>query len=356
MFNTNKERQSGIELLKVITCFLIVLYHCNQTSIEQNFYNLIINNTEYYFSICVNLLGNLLNNIFIVCSSWYMFKKNIRSTEKILYIGINTFVISILILFVYLINGINIDKEYIIKCLLPISKENNWFVTAYILLCLFSGYINKLLYNLEKKEHFWLCLIVFLLYYILNFLGIGSYYYNTFIGIISTYLLVSYIQLYKAKICGCIKINFTIFIISTLCFFMCGYSVGKYLYFDVTSICNPFSFLIVISLFNLFSKIKLKNSAINTISSLSLLIYLFHENILFRKITRPQLMEDVFLLFNENSIVFKLIVSSFCLFVVSIMLSYIYKLLFDRLIKKVTTKISNLLEGFFNKLFKSIGE
>lgn len=345
MLAINKNRKSGVELLKIFTCFFIVLFHCNMTFIDVFKNNLKISYCDNMISTFINLLGNLFNTIFIICSSWFLVKSHDKKNKKIVNIVISTFIISLLIMLIYVfVIGTKLSVSEFISCLLPISKGNNWFVTMYILLSIFSYYINKLLDCINEKDHLDLCLIIFLLYYVINFLNIGEYYLNDFVASINIYIIVSYFQKYKIDICQNVKLNIFIFLLSTISFVIVAYLNNVIMNFRVTSICNPFSFLIAFSLFNIFNSIDFYNNIVNGISSLTLYIYLTHENILFRTYTRPILIANMYKKLGTNCAIIKLFFFSFVIFILSVIISYLYKIFFDNFVKKQISKMYDIFK------------
>ena len=89
-----KERESGIELYKVIAIFLIVLSHVIQTLTEPNyvlgigegtFINIATATTDLnvlllaLFRIC----GVLGNNMFFICSAWFLVNSNALFKELV---------------------------------------------------------------------------------------------------------------------------------------------------------------------------------------------------------------------------------------------------------------------------------
>ena len=89
-----KERESGIELYKVIAIFLIVLSHVIQTLTEPNyvlgigegtFINIATATTDLnvlllaLFRIC----GALGNNMFFICSAWFLVNSNALFKELV---------------------------------------------------------------------------------------------------------------------------------------------------------------------------------------------------------------------------------------------------------------------------------
>lgn len=89
---------------------------------------------------------------------------------------------------------------------------------------------------------------------------------------------------------------------------------------------NPFILLIGFSLFNMFNHLSFKNAMINYFSSLSLIIYLVHENIIVRKYVRPVLFKALFDFVKVKSIFVFVMIASLIVFCSSVIISILYKI------------------------------
>lgn len=107
-----KQRQSGIELLKIIAMVLIVIAHCVQTIAESDKFVLhninIVQPTKdiaifalqifYYF-------GVLGNSIFFISSAWFLVDSSNIKLNKIMYIVLNNIAISVIFMLIFLGGG-----------------------------------------------------------------------------------------------------------------------------------------------------------------------------------------------------------------------------------------------------------
>lgn len=103
-----KERESGIELYKVIAIFLIVLSHVIQTLTEPNyvlgigegtFINIATATTDLdvlllaLFRIC----GALGNNMFFICSAWFLVNSKKMSLKKVIRMILDVWIINMIV-------------------------------------------------------------------------------------------------------------------------------------------------------------------------------------------------------------------------------------------------------------------
>ena len=90
---------------------------------------------------------------------------------------------------------------------------------------------------------------------------------------------------------------------------------------------SPFILITSICLLNIFQKINFHNKTINFISSLSLLIYIFHENYFVRTYLRPNIWIYIYKNYGYDNVVLINLLISIFIFVISIFVSILYKVL-----------------------------
>lgn len=112
---------------------------------------------------------------------------------------------------------------------------------------------------------------------------------------------------------------------------------------------NIFAILIAISSFNLCKNLKIKSKTINYISSLTMFIYIIHDNILFRTYIRQYIVVFIKDNFGYNHIILYALIASILLFIVASILSAFYKETIQRATRKITNKLYNPLRDKCNK-------
>lgn len=149
MANTTKQRDSNFELLRLIAMYMIVLIHANvyigdfMPTPVGAIYNPIIN------GIC-----NTGVSLFILISGYYGVSFNIKKITKLeckmITYSLLVFGLSLVVYAKTMTDG---DKlELLIKSVLPFASRNHWFYSCYILIVLFSGFINRFVDTLDKKS------------------------------------------------------------------------------------------------------------------------------------------------------------------------------------------------------------
>ena len=113
---------------------------------------------------------------------------------------------------------------------------------------------------------------------------------------------------------------------------------------------SPFLLMIAISLFNIFNKMSFRNTPINYISGLSLLVYLFHENLLFRRYVRPQIWICLYHTFGYKYVLFWDLVYATLLFSTSVLTAVLYKMFVQKWLYRISDKVFNKIAYTHEKL------
>lgn len=186
---------------------------------------------------------------------------------------------------------------------------------------------------------------------------------NSLIHFIGFYFIVSYLKnnlsvisnFKKNIICFFIGIGLSILLLIAMNF--AGLHMNtvaqNILHFSVLK-HNPINFLIAFSLFNIFRELKFQSKIINYISSLTMLIYIIHENDLFREYLRTALLYDFWEISNRMNIVLFILIFSAVLFIASTIIAIVYNKLFQMSVHKLAEKILQLVLKLYGKIEKFI--
>ena len=157
--NRVKQRESGIELLKILAMFLIALSHMIQTLRDPNAYYAALNLTNYIYNFsitgnefqriclaCLQASGHLGNMIFFICSAYFLLDIDNSDTKKVIHMIADVWIISIIFLLIFKIGGwYTISIQDLIKSILPNTFSTNWYITCYILFYCIHGQLNKII-------------------------------------------------------------------------------------------------------------------------------------------------------------------------------------------------------------------
>ena len=355
-----KKRESGIELAKIIAMFMIVVSHIIMSVYDTMELKLATNNYKIILLQTANtLFARGGNTIYFITSCWFLSKKETNKKQKILFIILDVWVISILWFLPCFAMGIKLNTKQIITEFFPTLFANNWYITCYIIFYLMYPYLNIIINNINKSQHFNIALFMFLAYFFLSFFKGGLLFNDdTLTFFIPCYFIITYIERYKESFTNNKKINVILLISSIAMQFLCILIINKLglkfsifkekpLYFNRNG--NFLTLIFAISMFNLFKSYKRSNKIINEISSLSLLQYAIHENILFRRLIRPNILKFYIIKYGEEKILLIVLISSIVLFVASGVIAFIYKHTIQKLTGKIASKIYEKLKDIKDK-------
>lgn len=247
----------------------------------------------------------------------------------------------------------------IIKSVFPSLFSNNWYLTTYLMFYPIHPYINQIIERMEQKEHLLVSLFLFVFTFGFSCVGVGPFGSSLIIWI-TIYFFVSYCKKYLLRILNDTKINI---IILTVCILshigvvlLTDYLGFKFSFFNDKLIGwnrnqNPFLFGISFSIFDIIRNMKIKqNKVISHISTLSMYIYITHENLLFRTYYRPSLWNFVYERFGYNNIILWVFVLSLIVFIFGYVCSVLYKLILQKSVKKFVDKSFSVLCNCFNSV------
>lgn len=363
MFSSvKKERQSGIELLKIIAIFLIVVSHVSQSLFVDGMSTIGVN--DYYIDLSLPTLsllrfllslsrygGTLGNTLFIGCTCWFLWGQKKWKFKKLIQMYLNTYIISMIFLLITSLafGYSNLDKTMVFHSFLPVFFKNNWYITFYLMFCLIYPLINLILEKIGRIPHLVIAIALFTYSFIFafSFDQIGS---DKLVTWIAIYLVISYFRVYRPNLLENKKLSILMLISS----FVVGIGlvvmhniIGYYkpesnydvLRFNLNH--NPFTFIFAFSAINIFSKFKLSNKFINYISSLTLFVYLTHENVFFRQYFRLWIWEKIYVAFGFSQIFVWMVLYSIVLFVASVLVSFVYDKTINKLLSFIIEKISS---------------
>lgn len=367
-----KERESGIELYKVIAIFLIVLSHVIQTLTEPNYVlgigeGTFINIATATRDLDVLLLalfricGALGNNMFFICSAWFLVNSKKMSLKKVIHMILDVWIINMIVFWGLHAIGIQFQVSDTVRTFFPTTFANNWYITCYLLFYLIYPFLNRMLEQLNISEHFALTSFLFMIYFIIPVLPleeINLFFANELVIFLATYVIVSFIKIYKNEWTENLKLNKGILFVSIVSYVVLILSVD-YLGLRTNYFLNRlvrwnmnnslFMFLIAFSSFNMMKKKKFINRTINYFSSLSLLVYIFHENLAFRRYFRPVIEFSILRRFGIEHAFICAVFMGVSLAILSFIISAVYKIFFTKIVSKLSSIISRNIQTLWKK-------
>ena len=169
-----KQRNVGIDVLRVVSMFLIIIGHILiQGGVLSAYLNEGIQ-VGYYFFNTIGILACCGVNCFALVSG-YVGWQNTFKLEKIIKLWANVVFWSVgvsLILFIY-------NKEFFsvkeaISMFLPLIRGRYWFFNAYFVVFMFSPLLNHLIRTLPKRTFQYFLLTVGFVFCVIPFLALGN--------------------------------------------------------------------------------------------------------------------------------------------------------------------------------------
>ena len=271
-----KERNCGIDLLRLILMYMICILHVlGQGGILANSP---IGSIRYSIFWLMEIFSFCAVDAFAIISGYVASNKPCKY-EKLINIWFKVFFYSFIITIFFVLVGKanNIGKIDIIKNFFPITFERYWYMTSYFLLFLTMPILNKYLFKINKKTAKKIFIIIIIIFTIM---GLFEDPFKTMKGYSAIWLIVLYcvgVLANKIDIFGKKK-SITLIIIWLFLVFVTWYSYVHFetkLFLKYTSPTVLFCGLILVIL---FKRLKIKSNTIIKIASLSLGIYLFQLN------------------------------------------------------------------------------
>jgi len=288
-----RERNYGIDLLKIFSMFYVVTIHVIDgggilKSCEKN------EPTRYYIAKYIHNLAFCAVNCFGMVSGYLIVNSKNCSKLKAIPLWLNVFYYTVpttlLFRFVpYLSNLFPVSNKNLFRSFFPATSKQYWYYTSYFVMFFFIPYINKILHSLTKKEYKTLCNVLFVLFSVLPML---VSYEDTFtIGkgfspwwLAALYIFGGYFRMYPVNVSK--LLCFIVYIVSTTLTFIpkyLSYNNPSFKAIDIFQVYNSiFTVFSSTALLLIFIKIEVKNQILQKIieraSSVSFSVYIIHFN------------------------------------------------------------------------------
>lgn len=277
------ERDSNIELLRIVAMILVLIVHADFLSLgEPNIDDLTSSPGGTCLRVLIESLSIVCVNVFVLISGWFGIKSNL---SRFLCFLFQIYFLELFVYVLYLSMGM-IDTICFRDWMNILLCNDYWFVKAYVILYLLAPAMNAWLEVMPKKQIEQFLYSFFFIQTLLdfwwgtNFSGAG-YSGLSFVGL---YVLARYIRLYPNKYFKLDKyLDLTIYLILTLLtsfatfvqIYMHGV-VGWFYYYD-----SPFVILAAVCLLLFFSKLSIRSKVLNWIAVSCFAVYIVHCSPLF---------------------------------------------------------------------------
>ena len=297
--NCNRIRQSNFELMRIISMFFIVLWH---VILNGNLLSNTVDVTNFTFYLIMFIIVFHVNS-FLLLTGYFQVDSKFKLSKLISLLFQLVFYNLIINITLYKFGLVEYTNVEFIKSILFYNTSSYWFISCYIILYCLSPFLNKLIHSLDKLEFKNNIIVLLLFFSVLPIVTNKLFLYHNGLGIIQfilMYFLGAYIK--KTEIDKRLFNNFNIIqkrILLLIMFSLCVIfnlslfylqkqmnGLNSNILVDISSGINLFLFnysnpIIIIqsiAVFVFFSTLNIKNKLINYISSLTLGVYLLHDN------------------------------------------------------------------------------
>lgn len=280
--NIVTHRQSNIELLRVISMFMVLLGHYYVIS---GFSDIDIISFNWIGMQFLGAWSKVAVDIFVIITGYFLVNQTFR-WKKVLKLLSCTYFWGIIVLLLGFALGLSIKTDYIYKSLFPLTPLN-WFARSYLLLYISIPLFNKIINSVSKARLGQIIIALTTIFYtvptlISTFIGGGGYLtsYFTF-GIM--YMIGAYIRKYGDakldKISIYVGIVSIILILASILWNDIHMHEGLYIMYLAHKGNSVVGLLVAIGIFTIFKNIKISyNPFINTVASTTFAVYLIHNN------------------------------------------------------------------------------
>ncbi len=286
---SEKGRESGIELLRIISaCGVVMLHYNNVTYGGGLVYSEGIN---HYFLLFAQAVFAPAVDLFIIVFGFYNCRRHSVKVIRPIQLIIQVIVFNVAF---FLVNCA-LSKSFSLRSLIGSLMPANYFVVFYVVLFVFSPYINKGLSRLSKKGLDLLMILMICIFSVWQTAAdiieaiTGNIYYGLgpvgMLGGQSGYTIVNFLLCYLLGAWLCLsgfaenvkkKWAALVLVLNIACIF-CWSLVSEATAWEY---CNPLLIAEAASVFILFKRMKLQSKAINLLAKGSFTCYLVHEHLL----------------------------------------------------------------------------
>ncbi len=290
-------RKTGIELLRIIAMFAIVLGHFISHSDGFTTFTS-IGNPLVIAERMVDSLGLFKVNVFILITGFFMIENQIDFgyiKKRLFPLWRQVFGYSVVILIVMIVTFRPPTVE-IIKSFFPILCYRYWFITTYFVLIILTPIINRAFCNVDEKAYKKIILALvgcFALWQtIMPFVTtVDDMKGNSIIWFVVVYIIGGYIKKFGVSLFNN-KLRIPIYLLMSMCYFGYSFVVEQFSNKTHITVNTPyynsiFALVASIALFNFFLNLTINRTigkVINYLSGSVIAVYLISDNPLMRRV------------------------------------------------------------------------
>ena len=276
------ERQSNIELLRILCMLFIVCHHVIVHALPLNPEFGIAMGAEWYGLQLLNCMCYVAVNVFILISGYFGIHIKFRSFIRF-YIMLAFYGCVLYHLYLYLIDS-HINRWSIYNTLFPISNSPGlWFVKSYFVLYLLSPILNVAVNALTKRQYqisillFTVVILYYGFYREMEF-GNAGYSLSNFVYL---YFVSGYLKRHVSSTPRIRIPSLLIYLVGSIILWILTILATQNNRFATLGYNHPVLVINSIAFFLFFTTFCFSSKFINFIAPSSLAVYLLHDNIYF---------------------------------------------------------------------------
>ncbi len=285
--SVSKERDSNLELYRIVVMLLIVAHHYVVCSglvpvLEQE--PLSLRSVSMYLA---GMWGKTGINCFVLITGYFMCTSHI-TVRKFLKLFLEVEFYRILFYMVFLLSGYQpFTLRGLIKVLLPFWSVASNFIGCYLLFFLLIPSLNVLIKHINRRQHLMLCVLCLTIYTVLGSLPTFYVVMNYVSWFCVLYLIASYLRLYgcfgiKPQTWKWLAIVSVLLSVGSVLFILWAnahFALQVDPYFFVADSNKIFALITAIASFMTFKHLTIKsNKFINKVSACTFGVFLIHGN------------------------------------------------------------------------------
>ena len=289
--NREGQRNSSIELLRIIAMFMILMHHF----VVHNGYdelNLPLGPERIFFQLVMAGSGKVGVVIFFSISAWFFLdrEQTIKSNLKRVWIMERELLFwSLALMMFYLVfDRADLGPKLMVRSLVPLSTGIWWYATAYAIFLMLLPFLSKGLKVLSREYHLALAATVLVIWGLTSFIpgmiGIN----DGFFGFIYLFILISaykwYMEPFTTRqvwlMIGTGLGFFLLYTCASITLSLLGYDMGIY----ITGDWKLPVIMVGFGMFLLFDRVTFHNRTINRIAQSAFAVYLITDYAASRKL------------------------------------------------------------------------
>ena len=275
-------RHSGIEALRLVIMFGIVMSHWGghgSFSMSDN-YELSAN---FVWLQLAQIFGGLGTTTFVLISGYFSYGKTDINWSGIRRVAMDVRFYALTIWLITFICGfITFHPSQFVGAIFPVVVfPQYWFVLPYLLVCLLSPLLNKIVSKAPTNQLIALLAVLVLAEFIFPVIG-RKYFESQLVRFTAFYVIGACLNKYQDRLTALVKYRWYLLVLSfcsivLICVLVdvLGYPEK---YGQLAGTRTPFVILMSIGIFTVFHHFKFKSSIVNNLAKSSFAIYLISES------------------------------------------------------------------------------